>query len=583
MKIGTLLPGVGHLRGYRVRDLRGDLSAGAVVAVMLVPQGMAYAVLAGLPPVMGLYASTVPLLVYALFGSSRHLAVGPVAIVSLLLAARCARLAAPGSEEYIGIVLTTALLVGLLQFLMGVLRLGVLTCFISHAVMSGFTSAAAITILLSQVKHVLGVPLEHDHAVLPLLGELVPRIGDSHLLTLAVGAACIGALAMLKRTARRLPAALFVVVGATAATFALRLDRAGLAIVGDLPAGLPSLSVPAVDPGQAAALLTTAMTVLFVGFVESSAVAQMVAAREGYDLDLNQELRALGLANVAASLFGGYPVSGGFSRTAVNHAAGARTTLASVVSAGLVLLTLLFLTPLFHYLPRAALGAVVIVAVAPLIDLKHGLYLFRLRPADGLVLLVTFLATLLAGVQTGVLSGVALSLALFIRRSAHPHMAELGYLPTEGVFRNVRRYPSARRFPGALILRIDASLYFANQAFVERHIRRRLAEEDGVRFVILDMAGVNDMDAVAVDALETLMRDYQEQGIRFLFAEAKGPVRDLLSRAGWPERYGPEAMPHSIEHALRTAGVDAHSPPARTHTRTGTDAHGPQSPRGMPS
>ena len=556
MNLFRLFPGFGHVRGYRRADLRGDLFAGAVVAVMLVPQGMAYAMLAGLPPVIGLYASAIPLLVYALFGSSRQLAVGPVAIISLLLAARVSALAAPGSAEYVGIILTVALLVGAIQLAMGLLRLGFLTHFISHAVMSGFTSAAAIIIILSQMGHLLGIELGREHSVGPLMMEIVSRLGETHVLTLMTGVTAIAVLALFRIKAPRFPSGLLLVTAATALTFFLGLDERGLAIVGAVPKGLPSFAMPGLNSALALPLLTTALTIVFVGLMESVAIAEIVAARENYKLDVNQELRALGLANGAAAFFSGYPVSGGFSRTAVNYEAGAKTPLASTVSATLILLTLLFLTPIFRYLPKGVLAAVVIVAVSSLIDVKQAVYLFRLRKADGVVLLVTFLATLLAGVQTGVLSGVALSLAQFIWRSAHPHMAELGYLASENVFRNVKRYSEARVFPNALILRIDASLYFANLEFVERYIRERLADEGGIQWVILDMSGVNDMDAVAVGALEKLMENYKDGGIVFLFAGLKGPVRDLLARASWPQRYGQRVACASIAHALQEAGIE---------------------------
>lgn len=544
------------MRGYQRADLRGDLFAGAVVAVMLVPQGMAYAMLAGLPPVIGLYASTIPLFVYALFGSSRQLAVGPVAIISLLLAARFSAFAEPGSAEYVGIILTVALLVGAIQLAMGLLRLGFLTHFISHAVMSGFTSAAAITIMLSQMGHLLGIESGREHSVVPLMIETVSRMGETHVLTLITGVAAIAVLVLFRMKAPRFPSGLLLVAAATALTFFLGLDERGLAIVGAVPKGLPSFAMPVLHHAFALPFLTTALTIVFVGLMESVAIAEIVAARENYKLDVNQELRALGLANAAAAFFSGCPVSGGFSRTAVNYEAGAKTPLASTVSAMLVLLTLLFLTPLFRYLPKAVLAAVVIVAVSSLIDVRQAVYLFRLRKADGVVLLVTFLATLLAGVQTGVLSGVALSLAQFIWRSAHPHMAELGYLAGGNVFRNVKRFSEARVFPNALILRVDASLYFANLEFVEQYIRGRLADEGGIQWVILDMSGVNDMDAVAVGALEKLMENYKDRGIVFLFAALKGPVRDLVARAGWPQRYGQRVACASIALALQEAGIE---------------------------
>jgi SulP family sulfate permease len=526
---------------------------------MLVPQAMAYAMLAGLPPVIGLYASTFPLIVYALFGSSRHLAVGPVAMISVLVLARVSTLAEPGSEQYIGLVLTLALMVGGMQLLMGLARLGFVVNFLSHAVISGFTSAAAIIILLSQVKHVLGIELVGGGAVPELARRTVQRIPETNAITLCIGAVSILILAVFRRKLPHFPAALLVVIVGTLAAFALHLDRLGVKTVGDVPRGLPGLSLPAVSPNSMGALLPAALAIVFVSFMESIAVAKWVAARENYKVNSDQELRALGLANVCASLFSGYPVTGGFSRTAVNYQGGARSGVASLVTAALIILTLLFLTPLFYHLPNAVLGAIVIVAVTGLVDAREAVRLFKIKHSDGWTLVLTFALALAVGIEQGILLGVAFSLLLFIWRSSHPHTAELGYLGREAVFRNVDRYPAATTYPHVLILRVDASLYFANTAFIEDRIRHAVVERPDLRWIVLDLSGVNDIDGVAIDALEKLMETYAHRRITFAYAAMKGPVRDVVARAGWPEsRDHIDYM--SLEDALRGIGVGGAPP-----------------------
>ncbi len=547
----SIIPAIGWLKDYKLSDLKSDLTAGTIVAIMLIPQGMAYAMLAGLPPVMGLYASTLPLILYSFFGSSRHLAVGPVAMISLLVYTGVSIHAEPGSNQYIQLVLLLSLMVGLFQFLLGLLGAGFFINFVSHAVISGFSSAAAIIIGFSQLGHLLGVKLSVHHSVFQLLWEVIERIGGIHPITLGIGLVSIIIQIFLKRWAPRLPAPLLLVMGSILLTYLLRLDQTGVKIVGDVPRGLPGFLIPEINLDSMNLLLPAAMTILFVGFMESISIAKLIAIKERYKINSNQEMRGLGLANIGAALFSAYPVTGGFSRTAVNHQAGARTGLASAISAGLTILILLFLTPLFYYLPNAVLASIVVVGVSGLIDFKGVRHFFKIRPLDGWTWLLTFIITLILGSEMGILAGIAFSLLLFVWRSAHPHTAELGYIEKEKGFRNVKRFPEARVFPEVLILRVDASLYFANIGFLEDLLHKSLVEKPNVKWVILDFSGVNDMDAIAIDALEEIMNVYREKKVLFLFAEMKGPVRDLVMKAGWQEKYGKQFQYFSIEHALR--------------------------------
>ena len=547
-----IVPGFEWISGYRRNDLRGDLSAGVVVAVMLVPQGMAYALLAGLPPVMGLYASTVPLLVYALFGSCRHLAVGPVAMISLLVFAGLSPLAKPGSEKYVSLALLLALMVGAVKLILGLTRMGFLVNFLSPAVISGFTSAAAVVIAMSQVHHLLGIPSSGGHSFLHLLEGVRDHAGEIHLLTFGIGVGSAAVLLALRKTMPRFPAPLAVVIASSLLVQTFGLEQAGVKVVGPVPQGLPAFAVPSWDAGALKDLAPVALTIIFVSFMESIAVAKMIAAKEKYRVDSNREFIGLGLANFVGSFFMSYPVTGGFSRTAVNYQVGARTGLASMVAAFMVILVLLFLTSLFYFLPKAILAAIVLVAVTSLVDVREARHLFHLKRIDGWTLIVTFAATLILGSIQGILIGVVLSLLIFIRRSAYPRIVELGYSEKEGLFRNRERFPETKVYPGVLLLRIDSSLYFANLDFIRDWLQNKVAANPETRRVILDLSSVNDLDAPAIDALEEIMGGYAQQGIRFLFAGMKGPLRDLVAHAGWKEKYGETFQYPSLQQALKS-------------------------------
>ena len=540
------------LRRYDRRDLPADLIAGLTVAVMLVPQGMAYALLAGMPPVAGLYASTVPLVAYALVGSSRALAVGPVAIMSLLTLAGVGALAEPGSAEFIGLAGLLALMVGVLQLALGLLRGGVVVAFLSHAVVSGFTSAAAIVIGLSQLRHLVGVPLTAQNP-LAIAFEALRRIGEAHPLTLAIGLAAIALLIAGTRLPKRFPTPLLVVVLATTVVAALGLGDQGVRTVGVVPAGLPVPAFPAAPLSAALALLPTALAIAFVGFMESIAVARSLAAQDRERVDADRELVGLGLANLAAGLLTAFPVTGGFSRSAVNHRAGARSGLATIVTASLVAITLLALTPLFRHLPQAALAALVIVAVSGLVDLRTPRHLWRVRRSDALTLGITFVATLVIGVEQGILIGVGASLGLLVWRNAFPHVAVMGRLDEQGVWRNVARSPEARLTEGLVVLRPDASLSFANATYLRDVVERALADRADALGLVLDLSAVNDVDAVGLEGLEHLMVELDQRGIDVHLASMKGPVRDVVARAGWFERHAQRAFHLGLDQAVAAA------------------------------
>ncbi|GAA0467506.1 solute carrier family 26 protein [Alkalibacillus silvisoli] len=549
--LSKYVPSVDWLKRYNGMDFKGDLIAGLIVAIMLIPQGMAYAMLAGLPPVMGLYASTIPLIIYALLGSSRQLAVGPVAMVSLLVYSGVSTLAEPGSDQFISYALLLALMVGIIQLAMGLFKLGFIVNFLSHAVISGFTSAAAIIIALSQLSGLLGIELPSKGNVLELLTEAVVNLNAVHLQTVALGIGSIVILILFKKYVPKIPGPLVVVVATSLAVYLFNLDYQGVAIVGDVPSGLPSLSLPSVSWDSISALLPIALTIAFVGFMESVAVAKKLAAKEGYKINSNQELNGLGATNIVGSFFSAFPVTGGFSRSAVNYQSGARTGMATIITAVMIILTLLFFTEWFYYLPQSALAAIIIVAVYGLIDVKEAFHLFKVKRADGWTLAVTFFATLLTSIETGILTGIVFSLVVFIWRSAYPHVAELGYLEGEGVYRNIERFPEAKTFPNTIIFRIDESLYFANIAFLENKLEKLLDKKPDTNQIILDFSAVNDMDAVAIDELDELIQEYDDYGVEVNIANMKGPVKDLVKKAGWYDKYEGRIQYYSINQCVK--------------------------------
>ncbi|MFW6050418.1 MAG: SulP family inorganic anion transporter [Myxococcota bacterium] len=554
--VERLVPLVTSLKRYDRSDFQGDLVAGLTTAVMLIPQGMGYAMIAGLPPIYGLYASVVPLVVYALFGTSRQLAVGPVAMVSLLTATGVGAIAEMGSEAFIAYAVLLALLVGLLQLVMGLGRLGFLVNFLSHPVISGFTSAAALIIGFSQLKHLLGVDIPRSHHVHAILWRAVEQAGDIQPISLAIGVGSIALLVLLKKWRPAFPRALAVVVAASAVVFGLGLHEAGVAIVGDVPAGLPSFGVPRLELSVVGELVPIALTIALVGFMESIAVAKAYARRNKYEVDANRELVGLGLANVAGAFTQAYPVTGGFSRTAVNAQAGARTGMAGIVTAVVIALTLLFLTPLFHYLPKAVLAAIIMTAVFGLIDVREVRHLWRVKRADLAMLLVTFLATLSLGIEEGILVGVGTSLAVLVSRTTRPHVAVLGRLPGTEAWRNVKNFPEAEPVPGVLGLRLDAQFYFGNVNFLKETLESLEERADRpLRAVVIDASAINQIDASAETALREILRDYRARGIELYLANVKGPVRKVLERSGFFDELGRDRVTLRVHDAMTRAAA----------------------------
>lgn len=561
------VPALAWARSYQRSYLAGDLMAGLIVAIMLVPQSMAYALLGGLPPQVGLYASIAPLVVYALLGTSRTLAVGPVAIVSLLVASGLSPLAEPGSAAYLQLALTLAFLAGLIQVAMGMARLGFLVNFLSHPVLAGFTSAAALVIGLSQVRTLLGIKIPQTDKFLETLLYTVQGAGRTNWVTLAIG---LGSLALLfyfrsglsnhlaragVRRALIAPIArsgpLLVTLLGTLAVAAFDLDqRAGVSVVGRVPTGLPPLTWPTVDLALWGTLLPTALAISLVGYTESISVAKALASKRRQKVDPDQELLALGAADLAAAFTGGYPVTGGLSRSSVNFAAGANTGLASLVTAGLMALTVLFLTPVFTYLPNAVLAAIIVAAVTNLFDAETLREAWRYNKADAASWLVTFGVVLAWGIEVGIAAGVLTSLALFLWRTSRPHMAVVGRVGETEHFRNVLRHP-VRTCPHVIAVRVDESLYFANTRYLEDQLLAMVADRPEVRHLLLICSAINFIDASALQTLEALRAELQDAGVQLHLAEVKGPVMDRLQAIGFVERLGAEHIFLSTHEAMR--------------------------------
>jgi len=545
MMLERALPCIGWLKTYDRARLQGDGLAAVIVTIMLIPQSLAYALLAGLPPEAGLYASMLPLVGYALFGSSGALAVGPVAVVSLMTAAAVGQVAAQGTADYASAALALALLSGVILIALGLLRLGFLASLLSHPVIAGFITASGILIAASQLKHILGIEAA-GHNLIDIARTTAPALDQTNLPTVLIGAGATAFLfwvrASLKPLLRRLglgprSADALTKAGPVAAVLAtilitdlLGLDAAGVAVVGAVPQGLPPLSAPPVDLDLWLELLPAAVLISVIGFVESVSVAQTLAAKRRERIHPNRELVGLGAANIAAGMGGGYPVTGGFARSVVNFDAGARTPMAGVFTAGGIAAAALLLTPLFHQLPKATLAATIVVAVLSLVDLKGLKRTWTYSKADFSASAATILLTLSVGVEAGVVAGVALSILLFLARSTRPHMAVVGRVPGTEHFRNILRH-QVETDPSILSVRVDESLYFANARWLEDRLYDMAVSDKAVRHVILMCSAVNDVDASALESLEALADRLKDAGVTFHLSEVKGPVMDKLARS----------------------------------------------------
>ena len=540
--LSRYLPILSWGKTYNQLSLTNDLVAAVIVTIMLIPQSLAYAMLAGLPPQMGLYASILPITLYAIFGTSRALAVGPVAVVSLLTAASISRIAAPGSDEYIFAAITLAFLSGVFLLAMGIFRLGFMANFLSHPVIAGFITASGIIIAASQLKNIFGIEA-HGHNLVQILSSMSGYLGEINWITATIGiltAAFLfwvrkGLLPLLrglglpKRTAEIIaktgPVA--AIVATTLLVWAFDLKSAGVKIVGAVPQGLPPLTVPGFSLELWTSLLSSAVLISVIGFVESISVAQTLAAKKRQRIDPDQELIGLGAANIGAAFTSGFPVTGGFSRSVVNYDAGADTPAAGAYTAVGLMFASLFLTPLIFFLPKATLAATIIVAVLSLVDFSILGKAWRYSKADFIAVAATMFITLVVGVEVGVITGVLVSILIHLYKSSRPHIATVGQVPNSEHFRNVLRHDVITH-PNILTVRVDESLYFANARFLEDYLFERVARRTELRDVILMCSAINAIDMSALESLEAINERLCDMGVSFHLSEIKGPVMDQL-------------------------------------------------------
>lgn len=544
-RLARYLPILDWGRRYDREALSNDLVAAVIVTIMLIPQSLAYALLAGLPPEAGIYASIVPIVLYAIFGTSRALAVGPVAVVSLMTAAAVGQVAQAGTMGYVTAALTLAFLSGALLLAMGVLRLGFLANFLSHPVIAGFITASGILIAGSQVRHLLGIPGGGD--TLPeLLESLWAHVGETNGITLVIGASATAFLFWVRKGLKPRLRALglgpkladvatkagpvLAVLATTLATWGLGLTDHGVAVVGSVPQSLPPLTLPSVSPDLLRQLAVPALLISVIGFVESISVAQTLAAKKRQRVDPDQELIGLGAANLGAAFTGGFPVTGGFSRSVVNFDAGAETPAAGAFTALGLAIAAVALTPLVYFLPKATLAATIVVAVLSLVDFGILKRTWAYSRADFFAVAATILVTLGVGVEAGVSAGVILSIVLHLMKTSRPHVAEVGLVPGTQHFRNVRRH-RVETDPTLLTLRVDESLYFVNARFLEDLIQDRIARAPEIRNVVLMGTAINAIDFSALESLEAINTRLKDQGIGFHLSEVKGPVEDRLRRS----------------------------------------------------
>ncbi len=546
-------PILSWLKTYSPSFLKGDIAAGITVGIMLIPQGMAYAMIAGLPPVYGLYAALFPQIVYAIMGTSRQLAVGPVAMDSLLVAAGLGALSLTTNAEYIALASFLALFMGTIQLLLGGLKLGFLVNFLSKPVISGFTSAAAIIIALSQLNHLLGIDIPRSNKLHELFFYLIELGPQTHLLSVLISGLGISFLLIAKKHFPKLPGALLLVFLTTFIAAQNNWESLGVTLVKEVPEGLPSFVWPKASLSQVYELFPLALTLALIAFMEAISVAKAVEEKEKTNyLNPNQELIALGSANIVGGLFQAFPTTGGFSRTAVNHDAGAKTGVAALFSAAVVGLTLLFFTSFFYHLPTAVLGAIILVAVGKLIDLSYPKKLWKNNRSEFYVLLFTFSITLFVGIKEGILLGVFAALLYMVYQNTRPHIAVLGRIKNTHYFKNIDRFSNeVTTFPHVLILRFDGQLFFGNQRYFKQQLSHLIKQHpESVNHLVLAAAPINYIDASAMEMLSLLFEELKENGTNLYWTGLSGPIRDQFHNLGVLSRFNNLFVCSSLEAAL---------------------------------
>ncbi len=531
--IARLFPITKDLLTYNKSTLYSDLIAGLSIAVIVIPQGLAYAMIAGLPPIYGLYAALVPQFIHGIMGTSRHPAVGPVALDSLVVAIALGALSLSGIGEVVAAAIFLATMVGILQITMGLLQMGVLANYLSRPVISGFTSAAAIIIGLNQVEHLLGLQIESSNQIQKMLLSVAQNFNETHLITVVVGVSAMSLILVTKKYFSKFPSSLLVSVFGVLLIWSTRWDLHGVKIVGHIPAGLPNFDLLTVSPELVRDMLPFALTLAVIGYVEIISITkELEEQEEKYFLKPNKELMALGAANLVGSFFQSYPVSASFSRSAVKFQSGALTGMTAVFSASIVGLTLLFFTSLFFYLPIAVLAGIIMVAVIRLINIRYAIDLYKTRRDEFFLLLITCLLTLFVGISQGILIGTLLSLLLMVIRTSKPHYAILAKVSGTNYYKNISRFETdANIDDNILILRFDAQLFFGNRDYFRKIVFEEIEKKPNLKGFILVARGITYVDSSGLSTLSAMIKSFQQKGILFMVAGAIGPTRDLLQKS----------------------------------------------------
>lgn len=533
MRLEKHIPILQWLPYYKKAWLKNDVFAGLTIGVILIPQGIAYAIIAGLPPIYGLYTAMIPQIVYALLGTSRQLAIGPAAMDSLIVASGIGMLATIGSEHFLVLAVLLAFMVGFFQLIFGIFRLGFLVNFLSKPVINGFTSGSAIIIGLNQLGNLLGLDLVRSNRVQSLLLEFIYELNQIHWPSAFIGLSAIILIVGFKKLSKKIPAALIVVFIGIVVVYAFHLDLKGVDILGEIPSGLPQFVIPSFDKVFMEEISGLALTLGLIGFMEAISIAKSIEAKHNsYEVDANKELVALGFSNMVGSFFQTYPATAGFARTAVNDQSGAKTPLSSLFAALVIALSLIFLTPAFFFLPKTILAAIIMVAAFGLLDFSMPKNLLTYNLRDLIILNSTLLMTVFVGIKEGILFGIVLSLVMLIYKTTKPHIAVLGKIPGTHFYRNVKRFDEVIVQEEILIVRFDAQLYFANTQFFKDKLKHFAKEKgQGLKMIIIDGESLNALDSSAIFALEEIHDYFTSKNITLVFTALKGPVRDTLVKS----------------------------------------------------
>ena len=534
MRIKKIVPILEWLPNYKKAFFKDDLLAGITVGIILIPQGIAYALIAGLPPIYGLYSALIPQVMYTLFGSSKQVAIGPVAMDSLIVATGVSTLAILGSENYIATAILLALVVGAVQLIMGIFNLGFIVNFLSRPVITGFTSSVALIIGFNQFRNLLGVDFIQSDQIHFLLKDIWLKIGDFNTNTTLIGLFSMIIIIAFRKINKKIPNALIVVIFGIVIMRYFGSTFYGVSIVKEIPSGLPSFDIPDFKINKLRELLPIALTLAMVGYLETISIGKSLEAKQDdYRIRPNQELIALGLGNMVGSFFKSYPTTSSFSRSAINYESGAKTGMAALVSVLMVVITLLFLTPLFYHLPKTVLAAIIIVAVFGLVNRKEAAFLWKANRLDFWLMFATFIATLFLGIEYGIGVGVGLSLIVLIYRTSRPYVAELGKVPNSNFYRNCSRFEEVLIDDDVLVFRFDAQLFYANSSYFRDRLDE-MSDKKGtdLKLIVLDAESINRVDSTGVEMLKERIKFYQKKGVLFYLAGVKGPVRDDLFKSG---------------------------------------------------